>query len=250
MMSHRSEMRFLAALAFAGALLAAASAASAASISYGNFGPVPPGVTFGDVTESSGTDAVPLYGAPGAFATGLDFDPAGFVATGTGGAIDLTDGQLNFTITTDPSLGILALNLAEAGDFSLQGVGTSATQAAAGAIVRVIVTQIDGVNVAPISLVPTNASVAFNLAANPGIVNPWSLGIGVDIVAQLGGGQRATQLEVVIDNQLSALSEANSAAFIAKKDFRIEVTAIPEPSTALLLLGACAALTAVARVRR
>ena len=50
--------------------------ASAASISYGNFGPVPPATSFLDVEESSGTDTVPLYGPPTPFTTGLDFDPA------------------------------------------------------------------------------------------------------------------------------------------------------------------------------
>src|SRR5690242_20438421 len=72
------------------------SVANAASISYGNFA-APPATMFLNVTESSGTDAVPLYGPPAPFATGLDFDPQ-MVAFYAGGAADVTDGQLNFTI--------------------------------------------------------------------------------------------------------------------------------------------------------
>ena len=223
-----------------GALLAAAVAthpASAATIAYGSFGPVPPGITFDDVEESSGTDAVPLYGAPEAFSIGLDFDPVDFVATSTGGPPDITDGQLNFRVTDTSLSGISFLSLFEAGDYALEGSGTTASAVFAGAIVRVTVTQLDGVSVAPIALTPVNGSVGFNLVANSGIVQPWSLGLGLDIAAQLGPDQRATQIEVVIDNQLLATSEAASVAFLAKKDFRIDVT-VPEPGTLLLLLVA------------
>jgi hypothetical protein len=243
--------RLISTLGLAAALLYAAGTASAASINYGSFGPVPPGVTFGDVTESSATDAVPLYGAPAPFATGLDFDPAAFAATSSGGAQDITDGQLNFSVTADPSFAITSLNLFEAGDFTLAGAGTNASQTLAGAILRVTVTQIGGVDVAPIGLSPVNASVGFNLAANPGVVQPWSLGLLLNVAGQLDPAQRATRIEVVIDNQLLTFSESATSAFIAKKDFRVDVgVVIPEPSTALLLLGACTALAALARERR
>src|SRR5687767_14410645 len=78
-------------------VLTASTLCSAATISYGNFGPVN-GVMFNDVKESSGTDDVPLYGPPDVFPTGMDFDPTSFVATANGGDEDITDGQLNFTV--------------------------------------------------------------------------------------------------------------------------------------------------------
>lgn len=249
MLRHRSIGSLVSALAFGVALLGAASAASAASISYGDFGPVPPGVSFGGVQESSATDPVPLYGPPTAFSVGLDFDPAGFAATAAAGSQDITDGQLNFSVTTDASLGITDIGLSEAGDYTLAGGGTNATQVLAGAIIRVTVTQINGVDVAPISLAPVNASVAFNLAANPGIVQPWSIGLSANLAAQLGADERATGIEVVIDNQLLAFSEDATNAFIAKKDFRVDVGVVPEPGTALLLLGALVGLSAVTRRR-
>ena len=223
--------------------------ASAASINYGNHGPVPPGVTFTSVTESSSTDPVPLYGPPTAFSVGMDFDPTGFASFANGGSNDVTDGQLNFGIQASPIVGISSVGLFEAGDFTLAGSGTSATQTFAGAILRVTVTQIDGVNVAPINLTPVNASVGFNLAANPGIVQPWSLGLSLNVAAQLTSlgytyQAGATGLEVVIDNQLLAFSEANSVAGIEKKEFRIDLgtNPIPEPATSALL--GCAGLFA------
>jgi hypothetical protein len=237
------SQRFLLALALLLALVGATRPAAAASISYGDF-IVSADLRFEDVTESSGTDPVPLYGPPAGFSLGLDFDPLGFLATASGGAQDITDGQLNFSILSSLSEGISTLNLFEAGDYTLAGGGTSDSQAIAGAILRASVTQIDGVDIAPMSLVPVNASVGFNLAANAGVVQPWSLGLGLDVAAQLlslgfGPDQRATRLEVVIDNQLLALSEVESVSLIAKKDFRIDIgTVVPEPSAALLLIGA------------
>jgi hypothetical protein len=230
-------------------VLTASGLCSAATISYGNFGPVD-GIMFNDVEESSGTDPVPMYGAPDPFSVGLDFDPQSFVATSNGGNEDITDGQLNFTLMGNVNGGIVGIDmirLFEAGDYSLTGVGTAATQALAGAIMRAVVTQIDGVNVAPIDLMPVNASVGFNLVANPGVVQPWQISLAMNVEAQLtsrGIPHRigATKIEVVIDNQLQSLSQIDSQAFIAKKEFRIGIDRdfIPEPSTfALLGIALC-----------
>jgi hypothetical protein len=223
---------------------------AAAIINYPDQGPVG-GVTFTNIFESSGTDAVPLYGPPTAFVVGMDFEPASFVATAGGGAQDVTDGQLNFTAMTTALGQITGIDLSEAGDYSLSGVGGAATQALAGAIIRATVTQINGVDVAPIPLTPVNATVGFNLQANPGLVQPWNLGLSLNVAAQLNPNQRATKVEVVIDNQLQALSESGSLAFIAKKDFRIDVDTeiIPEPATLMMMLGGCLALASVMRRR-
>jgi hypothetical protein len=238
----------------AGALIAAPAAAEAASINYGNFGPVPPGVGFLSVTESSTTDAVPLYGPPSLYATGLDFNPIGFAASGVGGGSDLTEGQLNFTfvgnLTPPNGAAVESISVFEAGDYTLAGIGTAATQVLAGAILRATVTGIDGLSVAPIPLIPVNASVGFNLAANPGIVQPWSLGLSMNVETQLTGlgipfEVGATRVDVVIDNALVALSESASVAFIAKKEFDLRVATAPgpvapEPGMAGLLgMGLC-----------
>jgi hypothetical protein len=231
-------------------VLGASSLCNAATISYGNFGPVD-GVMFNDVEESSGTDPVPLYGPPDVFPIGMDFDPTSFVASASGGDEDITDGQLNFTVmgsgSGTNSVAIGEIRFFEAGDYTLTGVGTNLTQVMAGLSARATVTQIDGVNVAPIDLTQSNASVGFNLAANAGIVRPWSLGLSIDVGAQLRALGRqfvvgATKVEVVVDNQLVALSQTDSLAFIAKKEFRVNIDRdfIPEPSTfALLGIALC-----------
>jgi hypothetical protein len=224
------------------------SAANAASINYGNFGPVPPGVSFLQVTESSGTDPVPLYGPPTPFSVGIDFDPQAFTATSSGGgAPDITDGQLNFTImgASNPngSIGIGSVNLFEAGDYTLFGSGGAGTAVAAGAIIRATITAINGSAIAPLALSPVNASFSDTLPPSA-ITAPWSLGLFLDIASQLPGlgygpNDVATKVEVVIDNTLLSSSEANSLSFIAKKDFRITIFPdpsgmIPEPTTFVL----------------
>jgi hypothetical protein len=231
-------------------------AARAAVIAYSSSGNIPPGLTFSSVSESSGTDAVPLYGPPTYFTTGIDFNPTSFVSSATAGAADFTDGQLNFTVADTPGGSLVSINtisIFEAGDFSLAGTGTAGgTQALAGAIIRVTVTEINGIAVAPIVLSPSNASVGFNVVANPGLVQPWSLGTSINVDAQLAAGQDATRVEVSINNQLATLSQATSAALIAKKEFIVNlgtlVTPVPEPAT--LSVVAFGAAWLLARRRR
>jgi hypothetical protein len=76
--------------------------------------------------------------------------------------------------------------------------------------------------------------VAFDLVNNAGIVQPWSVGLALNVAGQLGPGQNATKVDVVINNQLLAFSEAASLSFIAKKDFIIGIIPVPEPTTMLL----------------
>jgi len=234
------------AMFFSAAVIAAGPAAHAALINYGDF-PVPPaGITFQQVTESSGTDPVPLYGPPAPFVVGLDFDPTSFVATATGGAADITDGQLNFgaqgQVGPGGSVAISNLQLFESGDYTMVGLGGPPTSVFAGAIMQVTVTQINGVNVVPFNLPPSNASVGFNLAANPGVAQPWSLGTGVALPPGV------THAEVAINNTLVATSQPGTVAFIAKKDFRIILIptnggGLPEPGT--LVLSALSSMIAL-----
>jgi hypothetical protein len=219
--------------------------ANAATINYGDFN-VPPSTMFLDVAETS-NDA-PLYGPPAPFETGLDFDPKGFVAMSAGGgAADIIDGQLNFTVMS-PGLG--SLSLFEAGDYTLVGIGTPSTFVTAAATIHATVTQINGVNVAPIVLATPNATFNASLPANIGALQPWSLGVSINIAGQLPAGQNATKVDIVIDNQLIAASQLTSAAFIAKKEFIITAEIVPEPATLGLAGLALCGTTLAARRRR
>jgi hypothetical protein len=264
----RSQLSRMAVLAALAAIILGSTCpfgvtdAHAASINYGNFNVPSAGIMFQGVTESSGTDAVPMYGPPDPYIVGLDFDPTNFVSTSSAGSADITDGQLNFTImglaNDNGYVGVSGINLSEAGDYSLAGAGTLATTISAGAIMRATVTQINGLPVAPINLIPVNASFSDSL---PGAVvaAPWSLSLFLDVAAQLqglgfGANDLATKVEVAINNALTSASEASTVSFIAKKEFRIDLTPdtvgdpfIPEPSSLMLVALVAGALALFAR---
>jgi len=219
------------------------ASADAASINYGNFSDG--SVMYLDVTESANTpdDEEPLFGVPTLFGTKLDFDPAGFSAVATGGSVDLTDGQLNFTLMGLPGVAIKSFLLSEGGDYRLLGTGGTVTQVFYGMTVAgVTVLEIDGVALGvPVNLAAASAFGGDDLSG--GIkVTTWDLSIDYDVNAALTAANvafdiGATKLKLAINNTLAAISETSSIAFIAKKDFMIDVeTEVPEPTTVLLAI--------------
>ena len=239
-----------------------------APINHGDFDDIPPGVIlYTDVTESSATHPLPpaRFGAPSVINNFLDFDPKEFVATAASGAIDLMDVQLNFGIDvpssgSDVAGGMTSLLLRERGDFSLFGSGTSSTQAAAALSVHVNVFEVDGIAVVPFTVA---ASVQTNrdLPSSPGLLQPFSMGLLLDFgpallnnVADFQFG--VTGAEVVINNQLLAISEPGSVSFISKKDFSIDATdmindnfmsAVPIPPSVWLFVSGLLGLAGISR---
>jgi len=241
----RSQLTLGAILCFA--TLFSNISVQAATISYPNLGPLPSGISFTDISETSGTDPGPLYGPPSAFTTGLDFDPQGFVAQAVGGTGDFTDGQLNFTISGAGGINNISIN--EGGDYEVTSLGTAQALVRAFVYLSAAVTQVNGVNVAPINLTASQAS--FSDLSPPTEANGWTLGTSLNVASQLGPNQRATRIEVAIDNRLTALSQSGSMAFIAKKQFTVSVGTVPEPGTLSLVVLALGLVgTAMARRER
>lgn len=237
-------------LGLLGAVLLATPATYGASINYGNF--IGTAVTYQSVTESSPTDAVPLFGTPTLIGNTLDFNPT-FTSFATGGASDQTDGQLNFRITANPGFAIPTVMFSEAGDFTLTGAGTAATLASVSATFFIDIYAVDGVTLgAPLlttaSMTFSPASGTFDRLAFPGAgATIWSGSFNFDINAALAGANipfvnGATEISVVLDNILTTSSENGTSARISKKDFKgvgITVPVVPEPSIlALTLCGA------------
>jgi hypothetical protein len=244
------------------ALALRAPAALAVPINHGDFGPDPPGVTmYLDVTESSATDPIPpaRYGVPTLNNDVLDFNPTEFAAVATGAGADITDVQLNFTLMTLPGTGITALAVSESGDFTLVGAGTALTQVVAGGGGMIDIFEVDGVPLAipisvPFSLTPFMADL---VSDGPAVASPWSNGLTIDLAAALAGAGVSFNFGVskaafVMNDTLLAISEPASIAFIAKKDFKITTTIVPEPTTwalALIAIGTCG-LASRRRVRQ
>ena len=232
-----------------------------APINYGDFSDIPPGaVMYTDVTESSGTDPVPppLYGPPELEINTLDFDPVGFVATSSGGPLDIVDGQLNFGIEMAPGSGLSSLFLSEGGDYSFGGFDGAGTTVSAGAIIRVEIQEVDGAALTTPIVVTASSSFFTDMAATGGATPgplPWGLGVFVDFGPVLPLDSLVTKAEVVINNQLITNSEEDSLAFIAKKEFELipggdldPDDVIPEPTS--LALVTCCLVGLAARRRR
>lgn len=226
------------------------SSAHAAPINYGDFSGST--VMYLDVTETANTpgDTEPMYGPPSIFGNQLDFDPAGFSASSAGGLPDLTDGQLNFTLMGVPGAAITDIDISESGDYNLLGTGGVPTQIIYGvAITSITVLEVDGSALpVPVALAATSTGGGDDLSQGADLLTPWANSLSYDVNAALGlAGVKfvigATKLEIAINNTLAALSEPSSIAFVAKKDFLLDISVepfdplnIPEPST-LILFG-------------
>lgn len=220
--------------------------ADASPINYGDFGPAFPhgSTTYLDVTESSGTDAVPVFGPPTIVGNALDFDPKGLVSFATNAQSDITDGQLNCGFTMLPGTAMSMLLVTEAGDYTLFGSGTSTTQLASALSARIRILEVDGTPLAlPIDVVISTSTTRDLISDGPVLLAPWSLDLLIDFGSVLVANDTpftlgVTQANVVIDNTLLTISEDTSVVFLAKKEFYIEGTVVPEPATlALLALG-------------
>jgi len=237
------------------------------AILYGDFSDVPPGgVMYTDVTESSNSpgDNEPLFGPPTIAGNRMDFDPKGFSSTAVSGATDITDGQLNFTLSSIPSHSLEFLTLNGRGDATLFGSGAASRIGYALSIGSITVLEVDGSPLdKPVPLDPLSQSRVMTITDNPGQLMSWNLGLLYEVDAALSAASvpyvyGATKLELSIDSSFSTIGEASAIAFIAQKDFVLDAqteefslsprnVAVPEPS---LLLPLGLAVTVLRRRRR
>ena len=228
-------------------LAAAASQVNAITIPYGDF--LGTNFMYLDVTEDTLNSPTALFGAPSILGDTLDFDPLSFSAgvsstTGTS-ASEIVDGQLNFTVMSNSdSLGIERVEIREAGDYTLNGLGSAQATASVAAPVRWTITHVDG---APISPVSGAGSLAFS--PNGGnYALPGDLGTGVlwdgeldipvaSFAAANGITGNVTKVEFSLDNTLTVAAADGGSASIFKKDFSGVTIGVPEPG-AFTLLGA------------
>jgi hypothetical protein len=145
---------------------------------------------------------------------------------------------------------IVGLQFEEAGDYTLEGTGTAATAVSVTAPVTI---SILALNDAPITPIVINTSItftpgsSFNLTANAGqgVIYTGNLMVNLsDAIFDADETGQATDVEWDLNNTLTASSEANSVALIAKKDVSGGVMVmpitemVPEPaSMGLLLVG-------------
>jgi hypothetical protein len=205
-------------------------------------------VDFPLISESSGTDPVPLYGAPIVQGDTLVFRNMDFNANSVDAtpAVDLTDGQLNVIIKSDPGYFISTLSIDEFGDYLVQGTPLAPTAQAFAQITSpgmlITVLEINGVAVSPV-LLPTVPVVFgpsggdYQTGVDPS-TGAWA-GSGLANIAALAGSGQVTKISLNYDNQLLAASDEGGVGTISKKGLDVGIdTVVPEPMSFGLLLAA------------
>jgi hypothetical protein len=244
-------------------LLVLQPSVQAASISYLD---PPPGntVDYTDVTEASGTDPVPLFGAPTVTGDSIDFNPVLFTALSQFGAppVDLTDGQLTFKVHAHAGYAIKNISFNEGGITTVIGAGTANTYTDVSATGFLNISEVDGAGISVV-VVPINLTFSHNANGTWRLVPdglaltlPWTGGQLIDLNAALTAASvpytlGATRISVNLNNGLIAQSEAGTIAFIDKKDFGgLSITVnVPEPTTMLLALASFGVLGLITRRR-
>lgn len=237
-------------------LLVMSSFASATLFVYGDYA----GATV-DFTGVSETTSLPVAGAEGWFGTpddpeglgdSLFFRPNDFSVQSQLGGFDQKDSKLEFGIVANPGRDIDSLEIEEYGAFSVIGAGTLATYAEVKALGTLTVNKIQTGEVESVINYTVPVSMLFKKAV-PGSV--WGEGkFGLADGTELWEGElnlnidqilldaeyigKATEVYFVMDNFLTAVSEAGSSSRIDKKSIGGFVVTVPEPATmALLALG-------------
>jgi hypothetical protein len=212
-----------------------------------------------DTTSTMPNSGAPMkMGQPTIVGDELLFMPNGVKAFSSGAASQYTDSQVNMSVIALPGQTIGSFSVDESGDFRLSP-GAAETNALwqLGAP-QLLVTEVDHTPSKLLHTVTVTPHVSFNTTPSSGVPHApngtqffatsvpsngdISVAADFDIVAALaaaGVTGKATKLELVFDNSLTAVSAANTWSYIAKKEVQIYAGGqpLPEPGT-LGLLGA------------
>lgn len=206
-------------------------------------------VSYTTVSESSGTDPLPLYGTPGIIGDTLIFRNMSFSATSVVGSpvIDFTDGQLNLTITAKQGYFLTDINWFEKGDYFVfvppSATGSAYVRASSPGLL-ITVLEVGGVPIsplygtAPVVFAPSGGDFQSGVDPDTGV---WT-GTGSANLVSLFNLSNITKVSVNVDNQLLAFSSGAAVASISKKIVDVEVLTVPEPA-ALSLLALAGVLT-------
>ncbi len=240
-----------------------------ALLAIANLAGVASAVSYADQMDPTGTvfyenisDLHGLYGAPTVSLNSLDFTPPSFrvECSNCGDAGALTTDTVTLDIRAIAGQQISEIRVNEGLDYSLQAIGSTAAFASifAKSDIFIDILEINGVSVNNI-----NASLAmgFDPADNASVFGPTGFGSGIitgttgaidiaQIIANAGGplGGEATLVRISLDNSLSAFHSGSGQASLRKRDADfVSITInggspIPEPSTALLVMGGLALL--------
>lgn len=216
----------------------------------------------GTVAYTNISDVNGLYGAPSVSFNSLDFTPTTFDACvpgtqcATGQAT--TQDILTLDINTVAGQQITEIGITEGLDYSIQALGEGAF-ATVVANANIIV-DIFEVNQASINVISESFSMTFTPSNNASVFGPVGIDSGfidgdltIDVQSILAANAvigEATGVRISFDNTLQAFHGGGGGALIRKRDADfVSITIngglpVPEPGTALLMMGGLAALAA------
>ena len=186
-----------------------------------------------------------LFGPPTLTGDTLTFTPQNFNARAEGFLdVDQVDGLLSVLIEAKPGEVVDGFRLTETGAFRLSaagGAGTADTSVDVSVIVKATVLATDDPSfITPVFLNVDESIFSANFA--DGILGrSWRSSINFDIArlaSEAGVVGNVTKVRLTLDNQLEARSELGTIAFIDKKAIGGVTITVPEPTSALFVLGA------------
>ena len=222
-------------------------------------------VWYNQVSEANTVAIGGAYREPTITVDTLDFLPLGMKATSTELGSQLNDYQLAFNLEAKAGKYLAGLTFKEGGDFSMGGSGiTGNTGVDVTANFRVTIFEVDHVGIDTFSedftmTFSPNADGTFQWTDGPGGFGTytafWDGSIYIDFDQMLSNKfmsaeSGVTGVKLNIDNWLYAQSEAGTSAEIAKKGanaFSVTSDVVPEPASAVLLVGTVSLLTFIRR---
>lgn len=200
-----------------------------------------PGVTYTLMQEASSSgDPEPLFDAPTGVGDQLLFFPPAFTASTAGAAgFDHTGSQFQARVTSNNLASVItSVNITEFGDAQIFGAGGTASTGTFAALAGFItVLETTSGPISPV-VIPFTGIFApgsnLTYTTNFG-VTIWSGTVSVNVAASV---PNATKIQISLDNDLYAFSEAGTTAKIQKKVVNgpaVIIDVIPEPGTALLI---------------
>lgn len=209
--------------------------------------PVPWSVPNGansNFTYANGHTLNSLFVAPGqspiVTPTGLIFMPSGFIASAAGGSAEVVDDTLGFEIHLPVDKELTQFIVNEIGDYTIDGVGPSTSVKAFGGLFLVNMDD----PFAPV-LSSVLGTIPVGLNTGTGLTTGEGLWTGNHSIINIPAGWK--NIQVIMNNELSAGSDVGTTAFIQKKVGQVGVEiilVIPEPGTISLALMSGLALLA------
>jgi hypothetical protein len=211
------------------------------------------------LTQLGGGSFVGSYGTPGINGDELEFTDVDIEASAFSGDFVRGDARLDFFAEAHDGYHIGNVQIGESGDGTLGELvvpsgGTATTYATATATLIVDILEVDGISYSGLDGTDSGTFASFSMPLDLGVFT-WGGGLEIDVEQMLIDAEYnyefgATKIGITVDNILTANSEATTYSVIKKKGadaLSITAVSVPEPASAVLLVGMTSGLMFVRR---